>query len=129
MKRAISSRDDVQQIVHSFYDKVRVDETLGPIFNHIITNWPEHLEKLTDFWEANLFGGRKYKGNPIEAHAIADDKADNVISAYHFGAWLNLWFETIDATFEGENADMLKRRARKMQTVLMIAIFNNRNKM
>ncbi|GAL77885.1 hypothetical protein JCM19274_5598 [Algibacter lectus] len=30
-----------------------------PIFNHHLTDeqWPTHIEKLTDFWVTNLFGG------------------------------------------------------------------------
>ena len=56
MKRDIVDRRDVAIIVHAFYTKVRADELLGPIFNKIITDWDEHLERLIDFWEMSLFG-------------------------------------------------------------------------
>ncbi len=122
----IAGRADVAVIVHDFYTKVRADELLGPIFNEVISDWDEHLERLIDFWEMSLFGGRKYTGNPLTAHQSADDKVGNVITPYHFGTWLNLWFETIESHFEGDNATIMKRRARKMQTPIMIAIFENR---
>lgn len=128
MRKQITDRSDVSLIVRTFYMKVRVEPTLGPIFNSIITDWEEHLERLTDFWFMNLFGGKSYTGNPIAAHQHVDDLTPGGITPFHFGTWLNLWFETIDADFEGENADMLKRRARKMQTPLMISIFEHRNK-
>ncbi len=128
MKKDVENRSDVALIVRNFYAKVRVDDSLGPIFNQVIDHWEEHLEHLTDFWEMSIFGGRKYVGNPLLAHQSADDKVGNVISPYHFGTWLNLWFETIDESFEGENASIMKRRARKMQTPIMISIFENRQK-
>ena len=68
--KEIKTRKDVSILVHTFYDKIRKDDLLGPIFNsHIAEDqWPEHLEKLTDFWETNLFGIPKFKGNPSQKH-------------------------------------------------------------
>ena len=128
MVKEITDRADVSKLVHHFYAKVRMDDDLGPIFNGIITDWPEHLEKLTDFWEMNLFGKRIYDGNPMTAHQKADDLTGQKITSYHFGIWINHWFATIDSLFVGENADILKRRARKMQTLLMVSIFEHREK-
>lgn len=67
-KRELTTRDDVRQLVHSFYAAVRQDALLGPIFNGMIHNWEAHLEHLTDFWCAQLFIDRSYNGNPIEVH-------------------------------------------------------------
>lgn len=126
IKRDLENRADVAVVVHNFYDKVREDEILGPIFNTVITDWEEHLDKLVTFWDMNLFGGKAYTGNPIEAHQHVDRVA-GPIEPYHFGIWLNLWFETINALYEGDNADVLIRRARKMQTVIMVSIFQGRS--
>lgn len=68
----------------------------------------------------------KYNGNPIEAHNKVDERFNNVITPNEFGLWLNLWIETIDELYEGENADILKRRARKMASFLYLHIFENR---
>ncbi len=125
--KEIENREDISFIVRTFYAKVRTDETLSHIFNNIINEWEEHLEKLTDFWTMQLFGGKVYNGNPIKVHQEVDKRTNHEVTAYHFGTWLNLWFETIDAVFTGENADTLKRRARKMQTVLMVSMYENRH--
>jgi len=126
-KKDISTREDVYLLVSSFYDKVRKDEVLGPFFE-MIEDWDEHLEKLTDFWQSNLFLKTRYYGNPLEAHIKADNANANSISELHFGLWLNLWFETIDGLFEGDIAQNAKQRARKMATFMNMSIFQARQK-
>ncbi|OYX79389.1 MAG: globin, partial [Flavobacteriales bacterium 32-34-25] len=121
-------RADISILVHQFYDKIRADTEIGFYFNTMITDWDAHLEKLTDFWEMNLFGGKIYKGNPLEAHNKVDEHFNGKISANEFGIWLNLWFATLEESFEGENVEILKRRARKMGTFLMVSIYENRAK-
>lgn len=128
MIKEIESREDVAFLVQHFYSKIRADKEIGFYFNETIKDWEEHLEKLTDFWEMNLFGGRNFNGNPIEAHNRVDQNFNESITSDVFGAWLNLWFATIDEYFEGENAAILKRRARKMGTMLYLNIFENRQK-
>lgn len=127
MKNDIRSREDIFLLVNTFYKKVRKNALIGPIFNSQIDNWPEHLEKLTDFWETNLLFERKYKGNPLLAHQLVDEKSNFSVEQIHFGTWLNLWYATIDDLFEGENAATAKRRARKMSTFMFLKIFENRS--
>lgn len=126
MRKPIENRDDLTLLVATFYYKIRADEEIGFFFNETITNWEEHLEKLIDFWETNLFAVKKYKGNPILAHNAVDKRFDQRITSNEFGIWLNLWFQTLDELFEGENVDILKRRARKMGTFLYMNIFESR---
>ncbi|WP_414000028.1 group III truncated hemoglobin [Flavobacterium sp. W1B] len=126
MRKQIENRDDLKLLVTTFYDKIRADEEIGFFFNETITDWDEHLEKLTDFWETNLFAVKKYKGNPILAHNAVDKRFDQRITPNEFGIWLNLWFATLDELFEGENVEILKRRARKMGTFLYMNIFESR---
>lgn len=124
----INNRNDVSDLVHTFYSKIRKDELLGPIFNKHISEsqWPEHIEKLTDFWETNLFGVAKFKGNPTAKHINVDKSQNHKIEQKHFGVWLQLWFETIDQLFEGELAFKAKQSAHKMSTGQYLAIWNNR---
>lgn len=128
MIKEIQSRAEVAFLVQQFYAKIRADSGIGFYFNETIKNWDEHLEKLTDFWEMNLFGGRNFDGNPIAAHNRVDKNFNESITPAIFGIWLNLWFATIDEFFEGENASILKRRARKMGTMLYFNMFENRRK-
>ncbi len=128
MKKQIENRADIEFLVHQFYDKIRADQEIGFYFNNMITDWDAHLEKLTDFWETNLFAVRKYKGNPHEVHNEVDAHFDENITANEFGIWLNHWAQTLDEHFEGENVETLKRRARKMSTFLYMSMFQHRKK-
>jgi len=131
-KKDIETHEDVHLLVSSFYAKIRKDAFLGPFFNRVITDWEAHIETLTTFWETSLFTTRKlerkYYGNPLTVHVKVDQENNQSITQEHFGNWLNLWFETIDAHFEGEYALKAKQKARKMSTFLYLNIFQSRLK-
>jgi hemoglobin len=129
MRKQIENRADITFLVHQFYDKIRADQEIGFYFNTMIKDWDAHLEKLTDFWETNLFAVKKYKGNPNAVHNEVDAHFENKITSNEFGIWLNYWFQTLEEHFEGENVETLKRRARKMGTFLFMSMFEHRKKM
>lgn len=126
--KQIENRADIESLVNTFYAKIRDNEILGDIFNkHILDDkWPEHLAKLADFWETNLFGIPKFKGNPTQKHYNVDANLKYTITQKHFGIWLQLWFETIDGLFYGNIADRAKNAARRMSTVQYLAIWQHR---
>ena len=126
MKQDIQNREDVYKLVSTFYAKVRANEKIGYVFNEIIEDWPSHLEKLTDFWETNLFFVSKFRGNPMQAHVDVDRHFNNSIEQKHFGEWLNMWFETVDELFEGDRASIAKNRARNMASNLFMAVYEHR---
>ena len=128
-RKSIETREDVSLLVRSFYQKIRQDEMLGPIFNGAIHDWEPHLEKLTDFWEGNLFFfvKTKYQGDPKIAHNELDLKLHKSLTMNHFGHWINLWLETIDEHFQGETAERAKMVARKMASFLYLKIVENRS--
>lgn len=128
MKKQIENREDLALLVHTFYGKIRADAEIGFYFNDMIKDWEEHLEKLTDFWEMNLFGGKQYKGNPLTVHVKVDQQFSGNIGPNEFGIWLNYWAQTLDELFEGENLEVLKLRARKMSTFLYMEMFKSRTK-
>ena len=59
-KSDIKNRQDIKLLVVRFYEKIRKDPILGPIFNGIINDWEAHFELLTDFWESQLLTKRGY---------------------------------------------------------------------
>jgi len=122
----IENRKDVHMLVRTFYDQIRKDEELGPIFNGQIHDWESHLERLTDFWETNLMAVRSFKGNPLLKHKILDAKNNYEIENYHFGIWLRHWITTINKLFAGEKAELAKNRARKMGTFMYFKLFENK---
>jgi len=126
MKEDLKNRADINKLVLSFYAKIRKNDEIGFFFNNSIKDWDTHLEKLTDFWESNLFFTGSFRGNPAVAHVKVDKENNHSISQYHFGIWLNLWFQTIDELYEGEMAERLKQNARKMSTHLFLRIYQSR---
>ena len=107
----IENKADVKLFVDSFYDKVRIDAILGPVFAARIPNdadWAPHLERMYSFWNTVLFGVRDYRGNPFSKHATLP------IKAHHFERWISLLTLTIDELFVGEKAMEVKLRAQKM---------------
>lgn len=128
MKNDIQNREDVYLLVSSFYSRVRANKEIGHFFNEVIDDWPSHLEKLTDFWETNLFLVSKFRGNPMRAHKEVDQHFSNSIEQKHFGEWLTMWYQTIDELFEGDRAQIAKNRARNMAHNLFMNIYMSREK-
>lgn len=124
--KEISSRAEIALLVNTFYAEIKKDPMLGPIFNKHIAEeqWPKHLETLTDFWETNLFGVAKFKGNPTLKHFNVDMNLPKGIKQEHFGKWLQLWFQTIDKLFVGELAHKAKEAARRMAHGQFMAVWN-----
>jgi hemoglobin len=84
----------IHDIVHGFYEKVRDDELLGPIFNGAIESedWPRHLQKMCDFWSSGFLRTSRYAGQPLQPHLIIPD-----IGEEHFRRWLALFGATVQA--------------------------------
>ena len=127
-KRDIESREDIEMLIRTFYGKVRQHDKIGPFFNEMISDWNKHQNKLTNFWETNLFLVDAYKGNPVRKHIEVDTHFQNGVEQAHFGHWLQLWFNTVDDLFEGKNAHLAKERARNMSHIMFIRIFQARKK-
>jgi hemoglobin len=122
MKKDISNRADIQQLVDTFYHKVRADETIGYLFNEVAqVNWEQHLPRMYDFWENILFQTGSFKGNPMVAHVQLHQKSP--LSAAHFDRWRQLFFATVDELFEGDMAELIKQRALSIATMMRIKVF------
>lgn len=120
-KPDIRSRDEVIVLVNRFYDKVRVDDTIGYIFEDVFkVNWETHMPVMYDFWESVLFYTANYTGNPMIIHR----QLNNVVSftPEHFKRWLQLFHATVNENFEGEKAELAKQRATSIATVMQLKI-------
>ena len=105
----IISLDDIKKRVDTFYEKVRKDELIGPIFNERIQDrWPHHLEKMYNFWQTVLLGEHTYFGSSFPPHANLP------VSHQHFEKWIELFKQTLDELFTGAIAEDAKWRAVKM---------------
>ena len=106
----LASRDDIVRLVDGFYGRVRVDSTLGPIFDGVArVDWGAHLPKMYDFWESVLFGTAFFKGNPLAVHRALARKTP--MTNAEFGRWVVLFHTTVDELFAGPVASAAKDRA------------------
>ena len=105
-KQDILSQDDVVYMVNSFYDKIKIDKLLSPIFNDFAkVDWSDHLPKMYRFWEYLIFGIPGYKGQPLPGNLKLP------VTQKHFSRWLQLFTENIDERFEGHNTEYAKGKA------------------
>ncbi|MBL7916240.1 MAG: group III truncated hemoglobin [Bacteroidia bacterium] len=123
MKPDIQNRQDISEIVHTFYDQVKIDKEIGFFFSEIIpVDWDHHLPIMIDFWENIVFNTGNYKGNPMPAHIALHQKS--AMKPEHFNRWIELFTKTVDDLFEGKNATTIKQRAMSIATVMQIKIAN-----
>ncbi|MFD2907906.1 group III truncated hemoglobin [Flavobacterium ardleyense] len=109
MKEDIKNLADVKLLVDSFYGKIREDEALKDIFNNKIGDrWPEHLQKMYNFWQTVLLEEHTYYGSPFMPHAKLP------VNLEHFERWLALFYTTVDDLFEGEKAEQAKWQGQRM---------------
>ncbi len=117
MNTDIQGRDNIEQLVNSFYDKVKKDDTIGYIFMNIIgENWSHHLPIMYQFWETILLSVPGYTGNPVKKHVEIDRKIK--LEDGYYEKWLSLWKETVDELFSGPIAEEAKKRAKLMMDLI-----------
>jgi len=119
--RDIETEADIELLVDRFYEKVRKDGTLGPVFNTIIgDDWSHHMPLLYRFWSTILLGGPGYSGNVIGKHIEIDRRMP--LSEAHYERWLQLWGETTGQLFAGEKAAEAQKRAGLMMQLIRFKI-------
>ncbi|GAB2508179.1 group III truncated hemoglobin [Pseudoxanthomonas sangjuensis] len=106
------SREDIVRLVDAFYDKVRRDAVLGPVFNPVVHDWPAHKARLVQFWTSVALGTREYRGNPMAVHRPLP------IDDSHFGRWLGLWRGTLTEVLAAEPAQEMYEHALRIATSL-----------
>jgi len=123
MKKDIESRADIELLVKSFYEKVKIDPVIGSIFTDIArVNWEKHLPVMFDFWENTIFYTGSYSGNPMKSHQNLNKLFP--LTKEHFSRWNQLFASTIDELFEGDKAVLAKQRAISISTVMQLKLFN-----
>jgi len=121
-KTDIENRADIEPLVNTFYEKVKTDDILGPIFNVLIpVNWNTHLPVMYQFWENAIFQTGGYTGNPMTLHEHIHKKIN--LGTAQFDRWIQLFNQTTDELFEGKNANLAKQRASGIARVMKHKIF------
>ncbi|MDB5951409.1 MAG: globin [Massilia sp.] len=113
------NRESIATLVHTFYDDVRLDDVLGPVFNAAIgDHWETHLGRLVDFWCTAMLKTQPFQGNVFAKHmALAG------IEPEHFRRWLTLFEATAARLFDPALAGEFTLVARRIAASLQFGFF------
>jgi hemoglobin len=108
----------LKHLVDTFYDRVRGDRLIGPVFNDAIADWPEHLDKLHAFWSSVMLTSGRYKGQPLPAHVRHGARIDGAA----FERWLALWKQVSEELFDPAIAARFQEKAARIAESLQLGI-------
>ncbi len=114
----------IHALVHGFYDKVRTDPALGPIFGRVIHDWDPHLQKMCDFWSSVMLATGRFRGAPMPAHIRIPD-----IRPTHFARWLHLFRQAAVEICPPEAAQAFVTRAEMIAESLQFGMAASRGQL
>lgn len=110
---------NIRELVYAFYDRVRDDELLGPVFNGALAGrWDDHLPKMCRFWSSLVLGTKSYQGNVQQAHQPLTG-----VEPRHFSRWLYLFLDTVERRFEAPAAVRFMEPALRIAQSLQLSQF------
>jgi hemoglobin len=109
----------VRHVIVLFYEKIRRDNVLGPIFEEAIgQDWDSHIERIVQFWLTATRLGAGYDGkNFMPAHL-----KHRSIHTSQIPRWLELFRETTIQRCHPEGALVLIDIAERMAETLEIGL-------
>lgn len=110
----------IHLLVHTFYQRIRTDPVLGPVFEARITDWPPHLARMCAFWSSVVLMTGRYHGRPMQAHAPLP------VDAQHFDRWLALFEATARDVCPLAAAALFIEKARMIAQSLELGIATQR---
>ncbi len=117
MDAAKLDEEQILPVLERFYERVRRDPLLGPVFA-VVTDWQEHLQRLTEFWSSLMLTSGKYKGNLVALHLIHAGK----IRPEMFTRWLVIWRETTEEMLPPIVAREMQAKAGRIASRLNLAL-------
>ena len=110
--------ESITTLVHAFYDGVRADPELGPVFDAAITDWEPHLARMVEFWRTVMLGSRNFQGNVYGKHMALSG-----VQPEHFQRWIALFQQTVDRLFEPAVAEEFRLVASRIAQSLQYGFF------
>jgi hemoglobin len=104
-------------LVDRFYEKVRADPLLGPVFNAAVHDWDDHKRTRTSFWCSVALRASSYRGNPMAVH-----RAQPGIRAEHFERWLSMWQATTREVLDENDAQLMLDHADRIGRSLRLGM-------
>ena len=110
---------NIRELVYAFYDRVRADALLGPVFDAVLHGrWDEHLPKMCLFWGSLVLGDKRYRGNVQLAHQPIEG-----LEPRHFSRWLHLFLDTVCDRYEPAAAVRFMEPALRIAQSLQLSRF------
>lgn len=106
----------IHRLVHGFYDRVRADQVLGPVFAAHIHDWDAHLPRMCAFWSSVALMTGVYSGRPMQAHQTLP------VDAAHFDRWLFIFEATARELCPAAAAAHFIDRARRIAESLEMGV-------
>ena len=110
----------IRRLVHAFYDRVRADPLLAPIFAEKIADWDPHLERMCAFWSSVALMTGRYHGQPMRMHLPLP------VDAPHFDRWLDLFEATARDVCPAPAATHFIERAHRIADSLELGVKTER---
>ena len=110
----------IQHLVYTFYDRVRADAVLEPIFAVRIVDWEPHLQRMCAFWSSVTLMTGRYHGRPMQVHAPLR------IDAAHFDRWLAIFTATAQDVCPTPAAELFIEKAQLIAESLQLGIATHR---
>ena len=109
----------IETLVRHFYDRVRADADLGPIFAEIISgDWEPHLQTMMAFWSSVMLTSGRYHGQPMPKH-----RALTRVRSEHFDIWLDLFRASARTVCAPDAAEQFIDRAERIAESLKLGMF------
>jgi len=116
------TEESIRLLVDTFYEGVRRDEVLGPVFDKALHgDWAGHLPRMVDFWSTVLLGTSRFQGNVYGKHMVLQG-----IEREHFVRWLSLFKETVTRLFAEQPASEILLVADRIAGSLQLGYFGER---
>lgn len=112
-------RENIHEMVQSFYSVVLDDALLGPIFTRVLGanmqegKWHEHLHRLDEFWLLLMGERSTYRGDPTPAHAFI-----GALTPENFDRWLELFHTVTNQHYTPDIAEKFYAKAQIVATQL-----------
>jgi hemoglobin len=106
----------IERLVRAFYDRVRDDALIGPVFAARITDWEPHLQQMFAFWSSVALMSGRYHGQPMRKHLPLP------VDGRHFDRWLALFEATARELCPPKAAAHFIERARRIAESLELGI-------
>ncbi|WP_166416763.1 group III truncated hemoglobin [Cochlodiniinecator piscidefendens] len=123
LRRFDLTQEQINGVITAFYARVRIEPTLGPVFNtHIEADeWPAHEAKIAGFWQNAILRDKTYDGNPMAVH-----RATPGIEPEHFAIWLALFDTVLTEKLPAQTAAAWSELAHRIGRGLRLGIEGDR---